>query len=42
MVEENGVLTFKQTDKQIIQMDDELYQRLIVGIQELRNNLLKL
>jgi len=41
MVEENGVLTFKQTDKQIIQMDDELYQRLIVGIQELRNNLLK-
>lgn len=42
MVEENGVLTFKQTDKQIIEMDDELYQRLIVGIQDLRNDLLKL
>ena len=42
MVEENGVLTFKQTDKQVIEMNDELYQRLIKEIQTLRSDLLKL
>jgi len=42
MIEENGVLTFKQTDKQIVEMNDELYQKLITGIQELRSDLLKL
>jgi hypothetical protein len=42
MIEENGVLTFKQTDKQIVEMNDELYQELIAGIQELRFDLLKL
>lgn len=41
MVEENGVVTFKQTDKQIIEMDDELYKQLIEGIQQLRSKLLK-
>ncbi len=42
MIEENGVVTFKQTDKQVIEMDDELYNKLITNIQELRSNLLKL
>ncbi|MDI3526255.1 MAG: hypothetical protein PWR03_438 [Tenuifilum sp.] len=42
MVEENGVVTFKQTDKQIIEMDDQLYQELIIGIQDLRSKILKL
>ncbi|HBI81078.1 MAG TPA: hypothetical protein DDY04_03800 [Bacteroidales bacterium] len=42
MIEENGELTFKQTDKQIVEMNDELYQELIAGIQELRFDLLKL
>jgi len=42
MIEENGELTFKQTDKQIVEMNDELYQKLITGIQELRSDLLKL
>lgn len=39
MVEINGVLTFKQRDKQIVSMDDETYRKIIDSIQKLRNNL---
>lgn len=42
MVEENGQITFKQQDKQIVEMDDETYNNLISAIQKLRNKLIKL
>lgn len=42
MTEVNGELTYKQNDKQIIEMSDEDYQKIIVSIQEFRNKLAKL
>lgn len=41
MVEENGVLTVKQNDVQIIDMKDETLKRIIEKAQELRMKLLK-
>ncbi|HPD94440.1 MAG: hypothetical protein H6537_03685 [Bacteroidales bacterium] len=42
MVMENGVATFKQQDKQIVEMDDDTYNTIIKNIQNLRNKLIKL
>ena len=42
MIEVNGELTFKQTDKQIVDMSDETYKQIIDSIQQLRNDLTKL
>lgn len=41
MVEVNGELTFKQTDKQIVEMSDETYSKIIESIQKLRSDLTK-
>ncbi|MCB8963872.1 MAG: hypothetical protein H6536_02380 [Bacteroidales bacterium] len=41
MVEEDGVIVFKQTDKQIVEMSDETYQKIIDSIQKLRADLTK-
>lgn len=41
MVEVNGELTFKQTDKQIVEMSDETYNKIIESIQKLRSDLTK-
>lgn len=42
MTEVNGELTYKQTDKQIIEMSDEDYQKIIGSIQAFRNKVAKL
>ena len=42
MKEVNGELTYTQNDKQIIDMNDEDYQKIIVNIQAFRNKLAKL
>ena len=41
MVEVNGELTFTQTDKQIVEMSDETYNKIIESIQKLRSDLTK-
>lgn len=41
MVEVNGELTFTQTDKQIVEMSDETYNKIIESIQQLRSDLTK-
>ncbi len=42
MVEVNGELTFIQTDKQVVDMSDETYNKIIESIQKLRADLTKL
>ncbi len=41
MIEENGVLSFKQNDIQTIDMSDETLKAIINTVQELRNKLIK-
>ncbi|MGE0077891.1 MAG: hypothetical protein AB7S48_08535 [Bacteroidales bacterium] len=42
MIEVNGELTFVQNDKQVINMSDETYGKIIKSIQDLRTELTKL
>lgn len=42
MIEVNGELTFVQNDKQIVEMSDETYNKIIESIQSLRADLTKL